>query len=309
MTAGAMIVADGTTSQGELTRPLEKLGSVSVAQRMVDTFRHAGVDRIVLVSQQENRQALEKNIARTGAICLSPPNGGPVQMFSLVRTGLSYLADKCERVLVAPVDVPLFTPKTVCALLASDGQIVSPLYEGHPGHPLLLASRLAPGILAYEGGDGLRGALRRFADRRIFLPVDDSGVLFNLAREADVAQQLERHNRARLYPDIKVRLMREQAFFGPGVAQLLTLIDETGSVRLACGRMGVSYSKGWKMLSVLEEETARVMVARQQGGKNGGAARLTPDGRALLEKFRLLESRSRVLVQEVFDELFATQEL
>ena len=49
MTAGAMIVADGTTSQGELTRPLEKLGSVSVAQRMVDTFRHAGVDRIVLV--------------------------------------------------------------------------------------------------------------------------------------------------------------------------------------------------------------------------------------------------------------------
>ena len=118
MTAGAMIVADGTTSQGELTRPLEKLGSVSVAQRMVDTFRHAGVDRIVLVSQQENRQALEKNIARTGAICLSPPNGGPVQMFSLVRTGLSYLADKCERVLVAPVDVPLFTPKTVCALLA-----------------------------------------------------------------------------------------------------------------------------------------------------------------------------------------------
>ena len=218
MTAGAMIVADGTTSQGELTRPLEKLGSVSVAQRMVDTFRHAGVDRIVLVSQQENRQALEKNIARTGAICLSPPNGGPVQMFSLVRTGLSYLADKCERVLVAPVDVPLFTPKTVCALLASDGQIVSPLYEGHPGHPLLLASRLAPGILAYEGGDGLRGALRRFADRRVFLPVDDSGVLFNLAREADVAQQLERHNRARLYPDIKVRLMREQAFFGCGAA-------------------------------------------------------------------------------------------
>ena len=73
--------------------------------------------------------------------------------------------------------------------------------------------------------------------------------------------------------------------------------------------MGVSYSKGWKMLSVLEEETARVMVARQQGGKNGGAASLTPDGRALLEKFRLLESRSRVLVQEVFDELFATQGL
>ena len=85
MTAGAMIVADGTTSQGELTRPLEKLGSVSVAQRMVDTFRHAGVDRIVLVSQQENRQALEKNIARTGAICLSPPNGGPVQMLSLIH--------------------------------------------------------------------------------------------------------------------------------------------------------------------------------------------------------------------------------
>ena len=113
-------------------------------------------------------------------------------------------------------------------------QIVSPLYEGHPGHPLLLASRLAPGILAYEGGDGLRGALRRFADRRVFLPVDDSGVLFNLAREADVAQQLERHNRARLYPDIKVRLMREQAFFGPGVAQLLTSVSYTHLFMIRC---------------------------------------------------------------------------
>ena len=60
MGTGAMIVADGTTSQGELTRPLEKLGSVSVAQRMVDTFAMRASTVLCLFHSRKTDRRLKK---------------------------------------------------------------------------------------------------------------------------------------------------------------------------------------------------------------------------------------------------------
>lgn len=48
----------------------------------------------------------------------------------------------------------------------------------------------------------------------------------------------------------KLRIERESAFLGPGSRQLLTFIEETGSVRLACQKMNMSYSKAWKMIFI-----------------------------------------------------------
>lgn len=108
----------------------------------------------------------------------------------------------------------------------------------------------------------------------------------------------------RIHPMLKLSLTRERPFFGPGAAQLLALIEETGSVRLACHQMSVSYSKGWKLITAMEEQTGLPIVARQQGGRHGGAARLTDDGRTLLERYRRLELRCRELVQGAFEEIF-----
>ena len=50
------------------------------------------------------------------------------------------------------------------------------------------------------------------------------------------------------------------AFFGPGVAELFALIDETGSVRHASEKMGLSYSKAWKMIHGTEKAMERCMA-------------------------------------------------
>ena len=78
-------------------------------------------------------------------------------------------------------------------------------------------------------------------------------------------------------------------FFGPGVAELLSLIDETGSVRHASEEMGLSYSKAWKMIRGTEKATGKEAVKRQQGGKGGGKAELTESGKKLLESFNAIE--------------------
>ncbi len=79
-------------------------------------------------------------------------------------------------------------------------------------------------------------------------------------------------------------------FFGPGVAELLSLIDETGSVRHASEEMGLSYSKAWKMIRGVEKATGKEAVSRRQGGKGGGMAQLTESGKHLLKSFRALEN-------------------
>ena len=79
-------------------------------------------------------------------------------------------------------------------------------------------------------------------------------------------------------------------FFGPGVAELFDLIEETGSVRHASERMGLSYSKAWKMIRGAEKAVGKEAVMRTQGGKGGGRASLTENGKKLLGAYRRLEA-------------------
>ncbi|WP_270506180.1 winged helix-turn-helix domain-containing protein [Eubacterium limosum] len=109
---------------------------------------------------------------------------------------------------------------------------------------------------------------------------------------------------AALHPALKLRLARERIFFGPGPAELLMQIKRTDSVRMACEKMGISYSKGWKMINTMEEELGYKVTKRQQGGRNGGSACLTPEGETLLAKYQELERRSREAVENIFQELF-----
>jgi len=84
-------------------------------------------------------------------------------------------------------------------------------------------------------------------------------------------------------------------------------IRRTDSVRMACEQMGISYSKGWKMINTMEEELGYKVTKRQQGGRNGGSACLTPEGETLLAKYQELERRSREAVEHIFEELFGSQ--
>jgi molybdate transport system regulatory protein len=87
-------------------------------------------------------------------------------------------------------------------------------------------------------------------------------------------------------PDIRVRLIGEQPFFGPGTAMLLHYIRECGSVFAACDRMKLSYSKGRNMLRKLEHELNYPLVQLSKGGAGGGGhAWLTPEGERFLEIF------------------------
>ena len=82
---------------------------------------------------------------------------------------------------------------------------------------------------------------------------------------------------------------------------LLSLVEETGSVRSACQRMQLSYSSGWNMIKTLESQLNRPLIIRSKGGAKGGQSSLTDDGRDFLRRYNSYVNQ----VREVANELYA----
>lgn len=76
--------------------------------------------------------------------------------------------------------------------------------------------------------------------------------------------------------------------FGPGKAELLAHIRDTGSISAAARRMGMSYRRAWTLLEAVNALTGAPAVETERGGARGGGARLTPRGDALLAAYETL---------------------
>lgn len=105
-------------------------------------------------------------------------------------------------------------------------------------------------------------------------------------------------------PYIRVRLAGQEPFFGKGTVQILHGIEETGSVRMACQQMGMSYSKGWKILKRMEQELGFAVVLRKQGGPGGGSTQVTEQGKDLLARFEAYEREVQESAAGAFEKYF-----
>ena len=91
---------------------------------------------------------------------------------------------------------------------------------------------------------------------------------------------------------VRLRLVfGDDAMFGPGKADLLRLIGETGSISAAGRRMGLSYRRAWGLVEELNRAFREPLVASARGGPRGGGAVLTEAGREVLDLYHRLEAR------------------
>ena len=303
MQTAALIVAAGMSSRMGEFKPMLSIGSISVAQRVVATFQQAGIRRIVMVTGF-NATMLERHLAGNGIIFLRNENYETTQMFDSVKIGLSYLRDKCDRVLFTPVDVPLFTSQTVRALLESPAPLACPVCQGQQGHPISIASGLIPQILADGGQQGLKGAMDRCAEPLLRLEVDDPGTIHDADTPEDFSALLRYHNSQLVRPVVTVSLNREMPFFDSKIAMLLTLVDETHSVRAAGQRMQLSYSSCWNSIRTLESQLNYPLLQRSQGGSGGSTSVLTEEGRRLLQRFLSYEQALKEQADSLYDQYF-----
>lgn len=303
MDTGAVVVAAGMSSRMGDFKPMLSIGSISVAQRVVATLKQAGAARVVVVTGY-NAEELERHLASSGVVFLRNENYRTTHMFDSALIGLRYLRDKCRQVLFTPVDIPLFTAATVDALLTSGAELACPVCGGTRGHPILMSANVIDRVLEDSGESGLDGALSRCGVPMTLVEVDDPGILHDADTPEDYRELLRMHNSQLTRPVVQVSICREKRFLDPRVAMLLTLTDETQSVRAACQRMQLSYSSGWNAINLLEAELGYPVVARTQGGQRGGRSSFTEKGRALLRAYEAYTLRLRAMADELFVQYF-----
>ena len=303
MEIGALIVAAGMSKRMGEFKPMLSIGSISVAQRVVATLSQAGVSKIVMVTGY-NATTLERHLSGNSIIFLRNEDYETTQMFDSVKIGLSYLLDKCDRVLFTPVDVPLFTARTVRTILDSNAPLAVPMCEGRQGHPILIASELIPEILRDSGEMGLKGAMDRCSVPLLRIDVEDPGTIHDADTPEDFSALVKYHNSQLVRPVVSVSLAKEKPFFDSKIAMLLMLVDETRSVRAAGQRMQLSYSSCWNIIRTLESQLCYTLIERSQGGAGGSQSRLTDRGRELLEHYSAYEKSLKEQANALYDRYF-----
>ena len=94
--------------------------------------------------------------------------------------------------------------------------------------------------------------------------------------------------------DLSLQL-RVVPIIGPGKMQLLEAIERFGSISGAARSMGMAYPNAWKLIDDLNHHFREPLVERITGGKRGGGASLTDNGRAVLSIFRSMQAKARIL--------------
>lgn len=304
MKIGAVIVAAGMSTRMKDFKQLMKIGDLSMAERVVLNFQRAGIKEIVMITGYQGKM-VEKSLQHYGVTFIRNEDYETTQMFDSAKIGLDYLKDKCDRVLFCPVDVPFFSEMTVEKLLKARGRVVFPIYQERIGHPIRIDSSLIPDILNYQGDRGLKGALDSLSVKPVRLMTDDEGAITDADTQEDYEHLVEIHNSRLMRTEVQVRLVNKKPFFGPETVNLLKLIDNMGSVKEACDKAGISYSKGWTIIHSAEEELGYKIVERQQGGKSGGQALLTLRGHKLLESFIRYEAEVAKVAESLYKKIFA----
>ncbi|WEK04775.1 MAG: LysR family transcriptional regulator [Candidatus Devosia phytovorans] len=90
--------------------------------------------------------------------------------------------------------------------------------------------------------------------------------------------------------------LSETAYIGPGRADLLELIDQTGSISAAGKAMGMSYKRAWGLVQALNEGFGTHLVESSRGGAAQGGAQLTEAGRLVLDHYRGMQERTRAAI-------------
>lgn len=303
MTIGAVIAAAGMSARLKDFKQLMKIGDLTMAERVIMNFRRAGVKEIVMVTGHQAKK-LEKELHHLGITFLRNEEYETTQMFDSAKIGLAYLKDRCDRILFCPVDVPFFSDRTVDKILEQEGELVIPVCKDETGHPIRIDSSLLPGIFEYQGDNGLRGALDSLDVEPVKVYVEDEGAITDADTEADYEYLVEIHNARLMRPQIEVCLAGKKSFFGSGTVTLLKHIARLGSVREACQKTCISYSKGWEMIHMAERELEYKVVDCRSGGKNGGRAVLSEKGKRLLELFEDYEGQVKAAADRLYKEIF-----
>jgi molybdate transport system regulatory protein len=98
-------------------------------------------------------------------------------------------------------------------------------------------------------------------------------------------------------PQIRI-MFRKAIAMGPGKADLLKAIDQTGSISAAARALGMSYRRAWLLVDTMNQCFKSPVVETLTGGQKGGGARVTETGHDVLRRYLDMEAKAAASVKK-----------
>jgi len=95
-------------------------------------------------------------------------------------------------------------------------------------------------------------------------------------------------NRPELVLQIRL-LCGDVIALGPGKADLLEHLAETGSLQASAARMNMSNMKAWRLVKDMNSCFREPLVLAARGGSEQGGSQLTDSGREVLQLYRAMQ--------------------
>jgi molybdate transport system regulatory protein len=108
------------------------------------------------------------------------------------------------------------------------------------------------------------------------------------------------------FPGARLRIYFDaERMPGPGKADLLEGIRQTGSIAPSGRRMSMSYKRAWTLVDALNRAFREPLVVSVAGGRAGGGASLTPAGVEVLACYRHMQATTQRAITADLDRLTA----
>ena len=91
-----------------------------------------------------------------------------------------------------------------------------------------------------------------------------------------------------------------EVVLGGGKTALLLAVDRFGSIQRAADEFGMSYRHAWGAIKKIEQRAGFRIVDTKLGGTDGGGARLTPKGKAFVDRVDFLLSDLQKVMEKRF---------
>jgi molybdate transport system regulatory protein len=98
-------------------------------------------------------------------------------------------------------------------------------------------------------------------------------------------------------PQIRI-MFRKAIAMGPGKADLLKAIDQSGSISAAARALGMSYRRAWLLVDTMNQSFKTPVVETLTGGQKGGGARVTETGHEVLQRYLEMEAKAAASVKK-----------
>lgn len=295
MMIGAIITAAGVSSRMGEFKPLLKIGSMTIIEKMIYTLKESGVDEIVVVTGNQSER-LQSAIHIPNVILIKNDDYLHNHMLDSIQLGLRSFQHQCDKILISPVDMPLFKKESIETLIASHHDLTYISYQGKKGHPIMVSHNVVSRILDFHGELGLKGILIQIEDK-IIIPVNDPGIIHDADTPQNYQKLLQIYNQQDYRPYIELKILKDNEIMNQHIAQILYLIDSTHSLLETSHILQLSKNQIIELIQSLEKQLGYALVLYQQD-----EIYLSHQAEHFLKQYRLFEKHLNEIAQELYDQ-------